>query len=83
MTHLFREQLVPKIRKLASPGRTVREIAAERDNGIHRPFDERSQRRVTGASAAVVRFGTALVAAGLLAGLFAVGRRGRGASRRS
>jgi NAD(P)-dependent dehydrogenase (short-subunit alcohol dehydrogenase family) len=52
--------------------------AADRDHGAHGRFDATAKRRVTSASAVLVRGGTALAAVGVLAGLLAIARRRSG-----
>ena len=62
----------------AGDGSGILRAPADRDHGTHGRFDADAKRRVVSASAALVRGGTALLAAGVLAGLFAIGRRTRG-----
>src|SRR5215207_7549462 len=62
----------------AGDGSSVLRAPADRDHGTHGCFDADAKPRVVSANAALVRGATALLAAGVLAGLFAIGRRTRG-----
>jgi hypothetical protein len=62
----------------AGDGSSILRAPADRDHGTHGRFDADAKPRVVSASAALVRGATALLAAGVLAGLFAIGRRTRG-----
>jgi hypothetical protein len=62
----------------AGDGSGILRAPADRDHGTHGRFDADAKPRVVSASAALVRGATALLAAGVLAGLFAIGRRSRG-----
>jgi hypothetical protein len=62
----------------AGDGSSILRAPADRDHGTHGRFDADAKPRVVSASAALVRGATALLAAGVLASLFAIGRRARG-----
>ena len=62
----------------ASEGSSILRAPADRDHGTHGRFDADAKPRVVSASAALVRDATALLAAGVLAGLFTIGRHSQG-----
>ena len=62
----------------AGDGSGILRAPANQDHGTHSRFDADAKPRVVSASAALVGGGTALFAAGVLAGLFAIGRHSHG-----